>query len=241
MSEILEETIESAEQGNIRESGRTACKNPSNIKLPQRRFDTAIDLSSCPVGRIGIWHSHPTVKGVREPVHSLPDWANILYADVDASVVVGTQSSEVVVAASDQDAARREFENAIGMEVAAPRDVHAAITNGQIPNPTEARRRVRSQLSPLVWRQHTSFPDLDGRVDGLSIPARDAISACSTFEKDTGHPADDGRRSMRLHRRAREGKVVVRETADGIDVKQLAVATVIGNVIGTVTDRVLFG
>lgn len=55
------------------------------------------------------------------------------------------------------------------------------------------------------------------------------------------HDPDYGRRSMALHRRAKDGQIVLHQSTDGINITQIAVAAAVGNVVGAVTNRVLFG
>lgn len=209
MRAILTETIESAKRGNTTESGRTACGGGTDIRAPLQRFAQSVELSECPVGSTGIWHSHPTTRGLREPVHSIPDWANVIYTDLDASVVVGTQSSEVVVRAEDKQAAIEAFENAIGEEFDGARDVAQALRDGRITNPTATRQSIRQHLGPLHWRQPTPFPDINHEVSRLSIPAQDAIHVCSTLDSPQQH--DDGRRSMALHRSVRRSSITANQ------------------------------
>lgn len=52
---------------------------------------------------------------------------------------------------------------------------------------------------------------------------------------------DEGQRSLGLHRRAHECSGMAQQATAGVNVRQLAVATVIGNVVGNVSDQILFG
>lgn len=243
---ILEETIRSAEAGRLTESGRTACNQATDIRGPIRRFPSSVQLSSCPVGMVGIWHTHPTQRGLISPEHSLPDWSNLVFHDVDASMVAGTQESELIVTATDRDVMQSVFQNALGIEAQSTQDVVQAVQSGRIPSPTDARRRVREELAPLVTHTPTSHPSLEARVMDLAIPAMDTIDACGCqcahdLVSQRHLEADDGRRSLGLHRRAKACQPMVRQTTSGVNVRELAVATVIGNVVGTMTNIVIFG
>lgn len=234
---ILQETIESARDGQILESGRTACGNGASIRRPFDRFPTSVRLSSCPRGASGIWHTHVTTSQLREPEHSLPDWANVLFTDVSASMVVGTRTSEVVVAATDPELAIAEFQNALALDVTSTHEVVKAIRDGDIPDPTAARSRVRANLSPLVSRVMTNYPAFDQAVSEVGRPSIDALEV---IEANQMYNAFTHWKSEGLHRRARECQPLARQMTDGISIRELVVSTAIGNIVGEVTKRLLF-
>lgn len=269
MRAVLTEMIESGEQGQIRESGRTTCGTLDDVRGPVERFPTSVSLASCPVGLVGIWHTHPTERGLRDPVHSLPDWANVLYGFADASIVVGTRTSEVVVAPTEpaREAAVDAFRNALGADVEGTEDVVSAVRDGRINDPAAARQRVRAALPELVDRRETSFPDLEVRSETLAIPAwsptrgRGELSACGSyhgapvvddhhaeweqFHGDMWHfePGTPPRpRSLALHARAKGvAGPLAQQTTDGISVREIAISSAIGQIVGQVINRVLFG
>lgn len=175
---VLEETIQSAEQGQVKEAGRTLC-GPNAVRRPIQRLPRSIKLQRCPVGATAIIHTHPSMAELRNPHHSLPDVANVLF-EVDASMVVGTDSSEIITRADDVDAMHREFENAIGLTVDSTQEVTAAVRDNRIPDPPAARDRVREALGGLVSRESMSFSDLSAEIDDLNIPARSISAACLT-------------------------------------------------------------
>lgn len=249
---VLEETIDSAHAGQITESGRTACGSPRDVRPPVDRFPTSVSLAECPVGMVGIWHTHPTTRGLKNPEHSLPDWANVIFGHADASVVVGAETSEVVVAPANREAAIFEFQNAIGAAVQDTADVVAAVRGGQIPSPTAARRRVRRQLAPLVSRHDTAYPSLLSSIEALSIPAQAPAEAAAAGEAvacgcyatghDHGHdPAPPRPRATALQERAKSCTPIGGYQPAGVDIRGIAIGTVVGNIVGTLTDRILFG
>lgn len=243
--QILLETIESAEMGQPRESGRTACGNSQNVRAPIARFPEAVRLSGCPIGVTGIWHTHPTLKGLREPEHSLPDWANVVFTDLDASMVVGVETSELIVTSEDRSAMIQAFQNALGLNVEGVNDVVHAVLSGKIPDPDSARERVRQELQPLVMRVNTSFPVLRDRVDQLqhTIQPREptvSMKVCGCAYC-TAYSHGYSGKTQALHQRAKACQPMLYQTTAGISVRQLAVATMIGNVVGQLTDKVLFG
>lgn len=151
MATIVRETVE---EGT--ESGRTACGKASSVRGPLARFPESIELAQCPRSVGGAWHTHPS--NLQSPVNSLPDIANVMFGELDVSIVVGTQSADVVVAGADSDTMVREFQDAIGFEAGRPGDVVRGITSGEVTNPVDARQRVRSRLRPLFSQRSLRLP-----------------------------------------------------------------------------------
>lgn len=191
MATIVTETIEAH-----KESGRTVCGQGGKLRGPLARFPSAVELNAqCPLKTSGAWHTH--THQLRSPDQSLPDMANVVFRNLDASVVVGVETSDTMVAAADRDAMVERFQDALGLEVSSTREVVDALQAGLIPDPPAARRRARSRLGPLIGRASTSFPDLAGQV-----PARLAEPAdgCPDIRLH-GH---DGQGENVLNRRCRE-------------------------------------
>lgn len=187
--QILMETVESAQQGNILESGRTFCpENAGMVRGPLGRFPRAVDLQSCPVGSAGIIHTHVSTSQLRNPTHSLPDTANVILGEVDASMVLGTTSSDLLLAPDDPEEATAVFQDALGLGVNTTDELVSAIESGQIPNPPEARRRVRTRLSSLFTTVRSPHRDIDFKVNQLgsegAIPARrPVLASCHTHTR----------------------------------------------------------
>jgi len=183
MRTILAETIQSGSDGGpVLESGRTVCGSAHDIRPPLRRFPRAVELERCPVGAAGLWHTHATAAQLRAPENSLPDIANVVFGNVDAHAVVGTQSGEIVIAAEFQEAMAEAFQNALGLDVASSSDVVHALKTGQVPNPPGARERVRRHLGPLIRRYATGYPKLD----------REAAHTTSSATVTAGHTHGSG-------------------------------------------------
>lgn len=170
MRAILEETIESAEDGQITESGRTACGGLSNMEGPLGRFPRAVDLAECPRDLAGTYHSHVTTDQLLNPTHSLPDMANVAFRDLDVSVVAGTDTADVLVASDDQEGMAESFRNVLGVDVHDTSDVVDAIDDGRIQDPPRARERVRAEFSRLFETHPTGFDDLRQRIHALGTP-----------------------------------------------------------------------
>lgn len=170
---IIEETLNSDdESGVVLESGRTVCGVDEDARPlePYDRYEDAVDLRGCRSSQTGIYHTHTTPHELRQPQHSLPDYANVVFGNADASVVSGTKTSSVLVAASDPEEMRREYANAIGLDADSVHDVAEAVQSGMIPDPSAARDAVRSALGDLVYDVDTPHPDLDGDVDTVQTP-----------------------------------------------------------------------
>lgn len=165
---ILEETVESAQQDGIKESGRTFCpQSMQSVLGPHERFPRAVRLRSCPVGSGAIVHTHVTHGELLDPEHSLPDMANVLYTDLDASYVLGVESSDVLLSPRSPEAAQRRFERALGVTIDEPSDLVDALKSGDIPDPPSARRDVRTELAPLFESESIRFPQMRQEIDRL--------------------------------------------------------------------------
>lgn len=253
---ILLETIESAERGDLTESGRTVC-NRSNISDPIDRFPRAVDLRSCPITQsAGIWHTHVTMDQIKNPDHSLPDWANVIYGQADASIIPGVETTQVVYAPEDYDAAQAAFENAVGAEFSSADDVASAVTNGNI-NPVTARRRVEDALSSIAERYDTYRPELleyatDAPI-GASVPARTPISAsgCAAYDTrfKTGqrptvsvsgltHSAEV---TNALSSYISDSTIAVKESDQlNVNIGEIVIGTAIGTIVSTIVERIVF-
>lgn len=190
--QVLMETIQSAQQGRILESGRTFCpQNADSIRGPMGRFPRAVDLQSCPTGAAGIMHTHVSAPQLRNPTHSLPDIANVVFGDIDASIVLGTSTSDLMFGPADKVGASEAFRDALGLDVESTHDLIGAIESGQIPNPPEARKRVRSRLTGLFQTIPSPHRDIDAQVQQMgtagAIPARRPVMAsCHTHTRAYG-------------------------------------------------------
>lgn len=236
MEAILQETVESARNGALKESGRTVCGG-DKVKAPGARYNKAVQLQACPVGSTGTWHSHATQSELRNPEHSLPDWANVIFHDIDASIVVGTQTLEQVVAAEDRRVMADEFQEALGLDVSRTDQVVGALQQGQIPDPPAARERVRDRLSPLVSRHRTDFFDLDDSVQGPAVPAyAPGFDVLVAREVAAANAPDVGN----LRKSARNGSAILGKLDRRLGgVKGEAVSSAVGIVVGSVVSKML--
>lgn len=219
---ILEETVDSARAGTLKEAGRTACGSLDDVRIPFRRFPTAVELAECPIGvGAGIWHTHVSREQFRNPTHSLPDWGNVVFGHVDVSAVVGTQSIEVVMAPTDLAAMQAGFREAMGVEVFSKRGIIAAIISDTV-DPEAARARVKQRLGPLVRRHTVSFSDIDASAGVIPTEdeLRDAIAVshpsipmtalyCSELA-DAASPDIAGLRQQSRMARAAVGDILMR-------------------------------
>lgn len=175
MHEILDETVTSAENGEVLESGRTACGSITSARNPVNRFPESVDLQSCPRGVSGTWHSHVRQSELLDPEHSLPDMANVVFGAVDCSVVTGARSSDVLMAAADRGEMQRSFRNVLGLDVQSPGDVVEAIESREITDYGDVRSRVRAEFSSLFRTVDMPFGVMEQRVrqladDGIISP-----------------------------------------------------------------------
>lgn len=242
--EIISETLTAAEEGGITESGRTACGDGSRILGPQGRHPTSVNLSMCPFERGGAWHTHVTPDEVRDPNNSIPDMANVVYGLLDVSVVSGTRSSEAIVRADDPDAAREEFNDALGIQASSPKDVVDALMDGRIPDPADAAERVRSRLSSLFKRVRNGFSDLDAWANdveygmvSMQMYEHDAV-AYSTYTSGAVHGY--GNHMVQSFADATASTHQLADRVD-VDIANVVLSTAIGTVVGRIVTRALFG
>lgn len=236
MRELVDETITSAEQGDIREAGRTKCPESNTIKGPLARFPRAVDLAECPREVGGTWHTHVTPDEIRSPVNSLPDMANVIYGLTDVSVVVGTDTADVVVAPADHETAQGVFENAIGLEAGSAEGVTQAISDGRI-DPTTARQRSRRFLNSLIFEVDTGYSEFDERI--VAVPPENwaAAHGSGRNEQFAGNEAS-------LTAFSSDSFTKAATEADGalsdINIREVAISTAIGTIVGNFVDRTLF-
>lgn len=257
---ILRETAESAERGRLRESGRTVCQSSAGYRArrPLARYDRAVTLAACRRGETGIMHTHVTQQELASPEHSLPDMANVIFGGIAASVVVGTEQSQLLVAPDDPAAAAREFREALGLDVDSTRDVVRALEDGQVPNPPAARARVTAALPLLFERRPTPNHDLRDRLRSEVIPlaaSREASAVPAHAETpaggDHGRPASalglsalaettDGERDVAaMRRQSREVAATLDGLLAGVDVQQAAVSSVVSAIAGQLAQEFL--
>jgi hypothetical protein len=249
---ILEETLNSQENGNILESGRTLCSSQSEIKGPLSRYPRAVDLQQCPVsGGGGAWHTHVTPRQLLNPENSLPDIGSVVFGQLDVIGVVGAESAEYVMGADDQDDAISEFRDALGADIAEQGELVSAIESGRI-NPITARSRVRKRMDSLFTRKKTGYADLEERVRSGSgviaasgepydkvevamlnhteretVDYAEAMASPQTCTQLTGAMGESAERTLRD---------VIPES-----VRSTAVGAAVGTVVGNLVNSIVFG
>jgi hypothetical protein len=242
--EILTETIQSAQDGRVTESGRTVCSKET-VKPPLKRLPRAVNLARCPVtDGAGILHTHVTHDELRNPRHSIPDMGNVILADgIAASLIVGLETSEMLLAPSDTERGTATFEEALGVAVSGPWDVERAIRSDTVDSPAQARRRITDALDGLLTRHDTEFPDLRAELHGLAMPEAAPITACSLthdVHTHTQHPTTAGRLRSRQHRCKQGLKASAKAMELGSKVRDQAIGAAIGTLVGTSVNSVVF-
>ena len=254
----LRETIQSAIDGDgLLESGRTWCSSDAEGELREahERYPAAVDLAGCPPGdTVATWHTHTTPDQLRNPEHSLPDVANVVFGRVDASIIPGTETDHVLVAAADREAMKQEFRNTLGADVDSTADVVDAIADGTVTQPSIVRERLEQSFAPLTRRVSVDRPKLAQAVDDLFDGDTDTITGpicdgAHSLECDPHQPGGDTVVEQTRHLRAagvmrREARVAsygLRETLEGYDVGATVVGTTVGMFTSRVLERVVFG
>lgn len=247
LGEILEETVQSARNGRITESGRTYCPSLSESLIgPAARFPRSVKLEECPVrGRTGLMHTHVTAGQLSNPDHSLPDIANVVFHSPDASVVVGTETADVLVRAENEGEMEAAFQEAIGVPVSNTHDVVAAIRQREISDPVAARERVRSAFGPLFRRESAGFPRIARQIQQLQ-QAGD-ISAAAPYHQIECLQVEAERVRKTETVVPTETRDRMRALSDDIAaqfptsrVRDTAVSVAIGTVVSTVLNEFVF-
>jgi hypothetical protein len=239
---ILSETAEAAERGRLTESGRTVCTAAAGYESrpPLARYDRAVSLAACPAGETGILHTHVTQQELARPTHSLPDLANVIFGRVAASVVVGTETSQLVMRPADTDQAVAAFRDALGVDVRSPRDVVGKLNTGQITDPPAARAAVRAALPQLFTEQPTPRPALRDRLRSEVIPL---AASRATVDAPHGHVAaglfDGGPDVAGVRRQSREVAAVIDRALAGVDVQQEVVSSALSTLAGVLVSEYL--
>lgn len=235
---LLSETI-STNSPRSKEAGRTVCGLDGEPLPPEDREARSVDLQTCPPRALtGIYHTHPTPDQLANPNHSLPDFANVAFEGVDASVIVGTETSSVLVAATDRAAMQDAFRNALGLDVTSTGEVVAALDERRIPSPVAARQRVRGVFGSLMRRQQTDTNVDTVTTDTLSAATTDDCVAdpvaCAHVAR--GHTADHGEIAAAtvaangsLRRQSRSAAGGLGTLISRFDAKDVVVGTLVGN------------
>lgn len=167
-TEVLKEAAESGE-----ESGRSICGSDNEeVHGPLSQSFASVYLPKCPVGDAGLMHGGGGHSWTA-PEHSLVDMANVLLGSVDASLVVGTSTSDLMMAPDESkiENTLSVFSDAIGVQVETHEDVKKAIMSHEARNPPMARKHIRRQLPGLFRRVSTqhNIPQ--------AVPATAAVSS----------------------------------------------------------------
>jgi hypothetical protein len=237
MRQIIAETLQSAQNGRIREAGRTHCPESGKVKGPLNRFPRAIDLASCPVDTGGAWHTHVSPEEIRNPTNSLPDMANVMFGLLDVSIVAGTETADVIVAPVDRGYAMDIFQNAIGAEVSTPQELTDEIMSGRI-NPATARQRARQELSTLVRTKRTGLTDLNEIVS--EIPAENwarplGSGSAEAFSGNAKAPM----KAVDTNKFDESG-LLAKQALPDTDLTALVFSTAVGTIVGGAVDRLIF-
>lgn len=251
---VLEETLDSADGGGIRESGRTVCGNARSVLPPLSRSFARVTLPTCPVGTAGTWHTHITKSQFLDPINSLPDFANVAFGVVDVSIVAGANSSHVVVATEGRSDLQDLLVDELGIEVQSPGDVARAVIGGEVADPPGVRDRLYGRLGdPLAFRVDTRQPDLAERAEELEFtPATDMEAAFAQAIERSGCTMY---RRLSLVERGRMERVIEqsRELQDSVhdfvrvgkasdfNFRQQVLATTLSVTVGNIVERLLFG
>jgi proteasome lid subunit RPN8/RPN11 len=235
--QLLAETVAES-SARMLEAGRTVCGVDADPKEPRDRSNRSVDLAPCdPDEQTGIYHTHPGVEQLQRPEHSLPDFANVAFEGVTASVVVGADSHSVVVTAVDKEAQAESFRNAIGVDVDSTRGVVSALRANKITRPARARKRVREAFGETTYRAGASHRDvLPDRVVAAAPDAdRDPLwRAYDSTEREVVRGANV------LRRQGRVGGGLLRDLTFNTRISDVVIGTAVGDLTSKAIESVLF-
>lgn len=243
---ILEETLESQDEGRILESGRTFCNSPRQVKGPVQRFPKAVDLQRCPVGGGGAWHTHVTPDELLEPENSLPDIASVVFGHLDVISVVGSEKAEYTLAASDRSEMQTEFSDAIGVDVGSIGELVDAIDSGRV-NLATASSRVRSRMPELFITERLGYADITEEIRSRNDPVvamspnydrvelammKDEVGYCEAMQSPKGC-------NLVASQMGEEIENGLSGTLPG-NVYETAIGAAVGTVVGRIVEQVVF-
>lgn len=241
--QIINETLQAAQRGQITESGRTLCPSQGTIYHPVARMPTSVKVQSCPVGVSGAWHTHVTRSELRNPRNSLPDIATVVLGQLDVMAVVGTETAEYVVGSEDREYMRERFSDAVGIEVTEMRDLMDAVRSGQL-SLVDAQDSVRADMSHLFVTEQTGFSDLGEKVSEIGVDDRLEQVAYSNLEVQLFYNQPQPVQATMFDPRKRASA-----TADGLrtainehvpgDVWEMAIGAAVGTVVGNLVEAAI--
>ncbi len=243
--EVISETLDSKRGGQILESGRTFCSTPRQVHGPINRFPKAVDLPQCPTGAGGAWHTHITYDEMKNPSNSLPDIATVVFGQLDLMAVVGTETAEYFLSASDPEAMRHEFNDAVGEAIDSPDQLLNSIDSGRmVPGP--ARERVRDRLRPLFHTERTGFSDLTERVDQkfgaqaaspqYEMVELHMIGGSMDYSTSMCDPKSTNHYTSMM---AANAEQTIRERVP-VNIAETAAGAAVGTIVGNIVENVLF-
>lgn len=235
--QLLAETVA---EGNARmlEAGRTVCGVDADPKEPRDRSGRSVDLAPCkPDEQTGIYHTHPGYEQLQRPEHSLPDFANVAFEGVTASVVVGADSHSVVVAAEDREAQREAFRNAVGVDVDSTRGVVDALRANKISRPARARQRVREAFGETAYRVGADHRDVLGNRVVAAAPDAHGDSLWRVYDTTEREVV---RGANVLRRQGRIGGGELFNMVANTRVSDVVIGTVVGDLTSKAIESVFF-
>lgn len=179
--DILEEAVASGT-----ESGRTVCGEATDAKEPLSRSFGSVTLQGCSLDSIALMHGGGG-HDLHSPVHSLMDIGNVLFGRSDASIVVGSNRSDVFLAPAEpySDGAIEEFQTAIGARVESADDIYEAYEAGNINDPAAARERFREAFPGLFQTVQTPHPSVSsGALAAAPVDISSAVDSGFTATRD---------------------------------------------------------
>lgn len=235
--QVLEEMAESAADGGPpKEAGRSACGGLDDVREPTERGTFYIEPATCGNATpSGLLHTHPNEP--LNPQHSLPDVGLVAFGHFDTSIVVGAETSHVLVSPEDRASLLLSLREAMQMDVQDMEDLWRSRDGLGPAEAEEMRRRLEDYIGPLSRRVDTAVPAVAGDLSTATSPG---VSAAAVA---TGAPEGvvTGGACQCIRDTARMAASDMSDASGGINVREIVVGTVIGDLASVAVQEFVLG
>lgn len=233
--EVLLEMAASAEQGQPKEAGRTACGSIDDVREPRERGTFFIEPATCGASRpAGMLHTHPNEP--LNPQHSLPDFGLVAFGHFDTSIVVGAETSEVFVApGGDRGQLLSALRDAMDADVEDMEALWRARERMSGREATAAREQLKDDLEALTRRVDTAAPAVASELSGADLAGVSAAAVATGAPRGAAGSTSGACRCIRDT--CRDAGSGMAGASNGIDVREIVVGTVIGDLASVAVQR----
>lgn len=180
--DLLHEAHETGE-----EAGFTVCGRGKVKSAVSTAFSSVI-LPFCPLDSRAVMHGGGG-HDLASPRLSLLDISDVLFGTSDASLVVGADTSELMVAPNREQllAAQRVFRDAVGLNVGSHEDMVHIVEERliSVEEARQARQHIKTELAPLFSTESTPHPDmLPAATAAAQAASAGAVLGCAWHHRN---------------------------------------------------------